>query len=521
MIVKFVLKSFLFLFFLTVMFSCGPQEDVVKEEKHFLEEEIDIETNAIFTTEETTEISNQLKVLILPFEDKSDQAAYPNSKIVKTIVQNELYAFLYTVPSFNVPDKDVLSGMNSTFLSGKIITSEEIFSNYQANIIIYGDYALKGKKTDPTAQIQMKIWNRVLGISNAGTYKTTLDADIFDTMDAMLSNIISLTLNQNVKLAFLNFGNFKIGKGSYALIINNKLVSKITNNAYSLNLKILPNAVYTVKLRDLTDYRIVFNSSVMLKPGEMTNFSYSALGKVRFTMTNQTPDEKFQIFLNGDEVKMDEDISNIQAEDLYSLQVLNKTKNNYYWDTFYLSDGESKNLIIPKDKFVVYALTTDYMPVSRLYNSENSIAKFARNTNYIFHDRKCFSINYFVNPKGGYANIFFGNEYFKNIDWKDINTLKLWIFGRMTQRPYFIQIFDKGNELYWYWMKDDWQGWNQVCIPFKSFKFRTPYQPSNAKINHILDFPLSGLGIEMNSHEKMTSCGYFRLTIGDVEATRE
>ena len=284
--IAFFAEIFLCSVFLLLIFSCG-QKAVVREEKPVfketetnesvkVEETVKIETNQVFTTEESIEISNKTKVLVIPFENMADQAAYPNGKIVNTILLNELYAFLYIVPSFDVPDKAELNGLNSKFLKQKDINSQDIYSNYHADIIIYGDYSLKGSKTDPTAQIHLNIWNKASGKIESHEYKTPIDADIFDAIDAMLSQIIRLTLNEEFKVAYLNIGNFKIGNEIYTLMINNKPAAKITNDNFTLNLKILPNAIYSVRLKNMADNRNVLNTTLILKPGETTNISYTA-----------------------------------------------------------------------------------------------------------------------------------------------------------------------------------------------------------------------------------------------------
>lgn len=521
-------RAFLLLFFS----SCG-QQQVVKEENPVQEENVNIETNEenpsaeeyvnietneVFTTEETVELSNKMRVLILPFENRTDEPAYPNSKILNTILLNEFYAFLYIVPSFDVPEKTELTNLNSEFLNRKNIKSQDIYSNYQADIIIYGNYSLEGSKTDPAALIRLNIWNKASGKTVGFEYKTPIDADIFDTIDTMLSQIIKLILNEEIKIAYLNFGDFKIGNGSYSLLINNKPAAKITNDNFSLNLKILPNAIYSVKLRNLANNRNVLNTTVILKPGETTNISHAALGNIRCSIKNKAPGEDFQILMDGSKIPLDEVLSNLPAERKYQIKITDRKSNSYYDDTFFLSDGESKNLILPKNKMVFYNFTGKNSIPFSAYN-RNSSVKITSFTNNIIDGKKSCSWDFRV--AGGYAGIHFGIDYFYNkMDWSNMNTFKIWIYGTQTHIPYFIQLEDKENELYWYWLKDEWKGWKKISIPLDSFKFR-PYQHKNAKINHKIDYPLMGMNFELNSIERNKSTGNFRLTIGKMFLTRE
>ncbi len=514
---RFLVEIFLCCICLSLILSCG-QKTAVKEEKPIQEEFINIKTNEVFTTEETVEISNKIRVLILPFQNKSNQTNYPNSKIVNTILLNELYSFLYIVPSFDVPEKTNLADMNSEFLNRKDLTTQDIYSNYQADIVIYGDYSLQGNKSDSKAQIRLNIWEKATGKTETNEYKTPIDADIFDAIDAMLSQIIKSTMNEDLKIAHLNIGNFKIGNGTYSLLINNKIAAKITNDNFSLNLKILPNAIYSVKLRNLSNKSIVLNTPVMLKPGETTNISHTALGSIRCSINNKAIDENFQIFLDGSKIQLDEVLSNLPAEMEYQIKVISKNKSEYI-ETFYLSDGEFTNLILPKKKIVLLDFTTDNMIHFKLDQSGGSIVTITTYTNNITYGEKCCSLDFIVHYPGS-AGIRLNFGYDK-MDWSNIKTFKFWIYGTQTYTSYFLDLIDNLNGHYWYWLTDDWKGWKQISILLDTFKFHTPKQRRNKEINKIKVYPLKSIDINMNSLINFSSSGNFRLTIGEMEVTSE
>ena len=100
-----------------------------------------------------------------------------------------------------------------------------------------------------------------------------------------------------------------------------------------------------------------------------------------------------------------------------------------------------------------------------------------------------------------------------------MNFFKIWIYGTKTNISYFISLTDKWNERYRYWITDDWEGWKEVSIFLDYFTFSTSGQPANAKINHVKDYPLMSVDIEMNS-QRASSTGSFKLIIGGVEVTR-
>ncbi len=525
---KLLTRICLSLFLLFFVTACE-QNQIVKEELSIPgetevngedtgEEDLNIETNEIFTTEETVEISNRLKVLILPFDNKADLSEYPNAKTVNAILQNELHAFLYVVPTFDIPEKSELAVMDSGFLNRKNITANEIYSNYQADIIIFGDYILHGSKTDPAAQIHLNIWKKASGNVEAREYDTPTDADIFDTIDDMLSNIIDITLKKEIKVAFLNFGNFKVGDGSYFLFINNKKISMITNDNFSLNLKILPNAMYSIRLKNLKNNRIVLNTTALLRPGETTNISHSTLGIIKCTMKNITPDENFQVFLDENEIKINEIISNLRAEKRYLIKVIDKNKKSYT-DSVYLSDGEFKNLILPKYKIALNNFINTNVIHYSTFKSFGSSLTIPSLTNIMIDGRKSFSA-YFMIPFYLHGNAGIGFRPGKNkSDWTEMNTFKIWVYGKKTRISYFIRIIDALNESYSYWLTDDWSGWKQISIPLDSFKISASKIKNKTDINK--HYPLKRLVFGMDSAVNNSSAGKFRLTIGKMSVTRE
>ncbi len=508
------------LFVLLALLSCG-QKAALKGEKP-QEEAVTIETNQIFTTEDTVESSNRMKVLILPLIDRSDHTKYPNAKIVNTILMNELYAFLYIEPSFAVPEKTTLTEMDSSFLYQKNLDPKEIYNQYQADIVIYGDYSLMGIKSDPQAQIHLNIWQKPTGKIVTNLYKTPIDTDIFDTIETMLSQIINTTLDEDIKIAFLNFGNIKVGNGAYSLIINNKMAAKITNDNFAMNLKIVPNAVYMVKLRNLSDNKIVLNTPVIVKPGESTNISYSALGNIICTMRKKIPGEDYQIFLDGKKILLNEVLSNIPAGREYSVKVVDSHENEYT-EKYYLSDGQFKNLILPQKKMLLFDITNEKITSYSVYHGLRSKVEINTNRNEITEGRNSFSADFndpYDNVNNAYAGIQVHLNYDK-MDWTGMDTFKIWIFGRKTDISYFMTLVDKWEEQFIYWFTDDWKGWKQITIPLDHFWFRTRYQSSTAKINNKIDYPLSALEFQMNLWDRSTSVGVFRLTIGEMEVTRE
>ncbi len=74
-----------------------------------------------------------------------------------------------------------------------------------------------------------------------------------------------------MKLAYLNFNNTKLGGQEADLSINGKQVAKVTNDNFSISLKILADTEYNVNIRNISGGKYSFSDMVKLGPGETAN----------------------------------------------------------------------------------------------------------------------------------------------------------------------------------------------------------------------------------------------------------
>ncbi|HXJ22596.1 MAG TPA: CIA30 family protein [Polyangia bacterium] len=85
---------------------------------------------------------------------------------------------------------------------------------------------------------------------------------------------------------------------------------------------------------------------------------------------------------------------------------------------------------------------------------------------------------------GGYAGIERGFQ--PAVDWSSITAMNLWINGRATGHSFLVQLYDAGQERWEAHFTVDFNGWQQVTIPFSSFK-AAAWQAPEAKANGVLD----------------------------------
>ncbi len=263
----FLFASFILLSFMLV--SCAPQvQNALTKESQ--EQATDTNVNAVFLEKQESEadITVKHKILIMPFEYTSTNANYPNPLIYRTIFFSSFYNLFSVLPSIDLPDKSVLLTMNP---------SEETISNladqYKCDFIVFGDYGLKGDKSKPDAVISLKIWNKFSDSISTNKIITPTDADLFDAIDSLMSKMVKTILNEEMKIAYLNFNNFDTGREPIGVFVNHRLVAEPISNDFHLNMKVISGKDYKVAIRRKFDGKLLAGSVANLKPGESMNFS--------------------------------------------------------------------------------------------------------------------------------------------------------------------------------------------------------------------------------------------------------
>ncbi|MCX7820804.1 MAG: hypothetical protein N2258_03920 [Brevinematales bacterium] len=486
--------------------SCS-QKKIQQPEKI---EIVEVETNKVFIPEEeTNKVEKKINLLILPFKDNSNKKNFPASGTIKTIIFNSLFDFISIVPLINIEEKE---SANKIYKEFKEIKPEEIFAKYNTEVIIFGEYQLQKKDRKPLVAINFNIWTKATNKILKTKYTSKNDAEIFDKIDDMIAKIIKTTLNEDLKISYMNFENFDINNGKYYLVINDRVVSFISNQDFRFNLKILAGYEYIIKLKNIYNNKIVLNQNIKLKTGETTNISHQARGNIKFIVTNNIENEVFKIFVDDKELLMETN-HNISAERYIIIKVSNITKNDSYELKYYLGDGEEKTFYLPKARKVIekYNINT--------YNGGSAIVKYYYSDQYLLMENKSLVIEAFI-PFSSWAgiNILFDN---KEIIWTKYNTIKFWLYGTKSNNSYLIQLIDKNNESFAHIMYDNWKGWKQIRIPFEKIKSRMDYQDSRARVNRKIDFPIKTLNFELNSYPPASTSGKLKIIINEIELTRE
>ncbi len=82
------------------------------------------------------------------------------------------------------------------------------------------------------------------------------------------------------------------------------------------------------------------------------------------------------------------------------------------------------------------------------------------------------------------------------IEWEKYKAISVAVYGQSSGAMYAFDIRDKGGEIWRYLIDDDFQGWQEIVLPFKGFFARTDWQPDDAETTKTLDFPVKSYQFE-------------------------
>lgn len=105
-------------------------------------------------------------------------------------------------------------------------------------------------------------------------------------------------------------------------------------------------------------------------------------------------------------------------------------------------------------------------------------------------------INYDIGAWGGFTQALTDGENWISQDWTAYNALRFWLHGNNTGGVVQVEIFDNRNpniagdsaERWYYRIADDYDGWREFTIEFRSFQRRADWQPGGV--------PDDGLGLD-------------------------
>lgn len=408
-------------------------------------------------------------VVILPFRNVAGTKKYPGSALIGRILYDGIMNVVSYFPTFDVPDRKIM---------GKLST----VSNWQsgvADFTITGEYDLKGDRSDPMATVRLYIWSRITRETFTNTLRTATDTEIFDAVDQLIADIVKVTLKEETKFALLKLENFKVGREKYDVYINRKYLAEITNDNFSLGLKILPDRPYQVSIIHQSDLREVLAGKITLPPEASTNISYESLGTVRIEFVGQNGNGANRVNLDGNDITGRSILTNVSAGRIH---VIRKVSGAYsYQTTFYLSDGENKVVPLYQQSRELYDLDRDSVYI-----------QFEQNIEKVKNRGDGFAVQRPV-VKGKKGNVTGVQYQMKGCIYNvtESNVIHFWCGTDHGTADFKVIIADRDGELFAYHYRDVWFGNKRMDVPFSAFK---PYVwQQSEELNSEIDYPIDSV----------------------------
>lgn len=281
------------------------------------------------------------KLLVVPLEISSARPeAAAQLESARLLIFESLFNTVALLPFVESPPAQELRQLDAGRTS-----PESLAARYQSDYMVYGRLELEGEGPDPRAVIVLRVWSRSAREDIfEKKYITTLDLDIFDTLDRMVIDTIQASFRMVPRFAVVQFRDFKIQGDSYSILANNKLLAKADNPDFTLSLKVLADSEYNFMVIRDRDQAIVRNVFLTLRENGVSEISYQAQAKVRIDKVPGRPGQGYTVLFNGRPVSQGSLITNLDVTREHSLLVTDAENRIIDKQIYKLRDGETKSI---------------------------------------------------------------------------------------------------------------------------------------------------------------------------------
>ncbi len=287
------------------------------------------------------------KMIVLPLHYQNDATYSTNTyNSTRLLIFKSVYNFLAYLPFTDVPNSEQFIKNNPEFTEDSV---RKLAEKQNVNFCLYGDFVFSGSAFTPDITINLYLYSRNDDkIIMTKKYEGSTDIDLFDAIDAMIKDSLFGAFNLTSSFAEVHITKFNIAKGeSYNLVLNGKVLSTLSNKTDRFNFKVLADTPYNLQVIRLRDQGLVRNFQVQLSKNTSTNLSYTASGNIEILPLQGIESGKtYKILLDGQEVKPDTNLSNVDVINPHTWMVLDKNAKIVKQDTFTLKDGDVLKLKI-------------------------------------------------------------------------------------------------------------------------------------------------------------------------------
>jgi TolB-like protein len=288
------------------------------------------------------------KVLILPFAEKFDTNKYSTANTTCQLLFHSLYSFIGLMPTVEVPDRERLISMAARSSDVRSLAETE-----KADYVIGGDVQFRGDVYGPTARITLRVWSRSAGrLVLEKDWETPTGFEFFDTVDDIIRDFVKEVLKTSMNLATIRFDDFHVGDGQYDIVVNGKQIAIVSNDSFSMPLRVLSDADYQITFRRLCGAGmtsripvVVLNRFVKLTAGSVENIGFRSVGTVTIHPAKNLGSLSLYTFLLNDRMVPDGTVlSNIDASGEMRYRIM-EDETNVAWETnFYLGDNSQATI---------------------------------------------------------------------------------------------------------------------------------------------------------------------------------
>lgn len=90
----------------------------------------------------------------------------------------------------------------------------------------------------------------------------------------------------------------------------------------------------------------------------------------------------------------------------------------------------------------------------------------------------------------------------QDINWKHCKGIAFYLYGEAKGAQIAFDIKDANREMFRTMITDDTKGWRRVVCPFSGFVSRSDWQPGNAVVDRVLNFPVMSFQFEAKTPGK-------------------
>ncbi|NPV01334.1 MAG: hypothetical protein HPY53_08120 [Brevinematales bacterium] len=334
-----------------------------------------------------------------------DQSAVKSTAAdkINILLYRTVYNFTAIVPFFDVLDPSIAT--NLPIMDNNL---EAVAVSNQSDFIVYWSYKITGPQNAPQAEIRQVVWSLGAGkVVQEKGYTTKLDISLIDTIDLMLEDILKPVLNVgSIKVAFLQFLDFQIGKETYDLWINSKFISRVEGDSFSMKMKVLADQDYKIEMKQ--GFKAITNFTVHVLPGEAATISYKAAATVKLLPFEGKDSFKQYLALFDKHVLLEGDVwSGIPAGKEYLFELYELPTNRIAKKAFYLSDGMIKEINVNLKAFPRFYISAGLSYQNEHFTGSSLIHEDVSSP--VFN----IDLSYFITPAfwtGLYFNYSSGND---------------------------------------------------------------------------------------------------------------